>query len=425
MNNLLDKYYKFNNPNKTEFLEYELEKDSNKEFFNDITDKEVYKLIATYIDVKNYEGAYILMDHLGYKLSVESSASSFSQFNSFINSLNSNYHDDLDDMFSDMDCYAYDDEDINTEIDIYIYSFMFFNLDFIKFCHSKEHHTRSENIRPLFDFYFLVKYKNNFKFHLSSYEIEIFVNDLKSFLNQEHGCSYIISEQILTKLNQNDLISIFKNDSNLLDIKNSFDNTIIPEIKKNIRYLKQLEPILEEFSEYFSFNFDDFYLTLVSNFDIHDSDNFDYALKFFSKYGFNINTENQDGDNFSFIFIKNQKNIFDDDYNSTELDKIFAFLLNKGSNLITHKNKNGENIGHILLNNDMLSKYLILFLFTLDVDLWVADHNKNSIIDHIRNNKYYDHLVPIIEIKKTKYDNLILSHEIMQSINISIDKKRL
>ena len=73
----------------------------------------------------------------------------------------------------------------------------------------------------------------------------------------------------------------------------------------------------------------------------------------------------------------------------------------------------------------MLSKYLILFLFTLDVDLWVADHNKNSIIDHIRNNKYYDHLVPIIEIKKTKYDNLILSHEIMQSTNISIDKKRL
>lgn len=425
MKNLLDKYYKFNNPNKIEFLEYELEKDSNKESFNEITNKEAYKLIETYIDAKNYEGAYILMNYLGYKLSVDSPISSFSQFNSFINSLNSNYHDDLDDMFSDMDCYEDEDEDINMEIDIYLYSFMFFNVDYIKFCHSKEYNIRSENIRPLFDFYFLVKYKNHLKFDLSSSEIEIFVNDLKSFLNQEHGCSYIISEQILTKLNQNDLISIFKNESNLLDIKNSFDNTIIPEIKKNIRYLKQLEPILEEFSEYFSFNFDDFYLTLVSNFDIHNSDNFDYALKFFSKYGFNINTENQDGDNFSFIFIKNQKNIFEDDYNSTELDKIFAFLLNKGSNLITHKNKNGENIGHILLNNDMLSKYLILFLFTLDVDLWVADHNKNSIIDHIRNNKYYDHLVPIIEIKKTKYDNLIVSNEIMKSTNISIDKKRL
>ena len=58
----------------------------------------------------------------------------------------------------------------------------------------------------------------------------------------------------------------------------------------------------------------------------------------------------------------------------------------------------------------MLSKYLVLFLFTLDIDLGVADHNNNSIIEYIKENEYYAHLVSIIEIKKTKYDNLILSN---------------
>lgn len=425
MKNLLDKYYKFNNPNKTEFLEYELEKDSNKESFNEITEQEAYKLIQTYIDAKNYEGAYILMDYMGNQLSINSSNSVFSEFHNFVKNINStNLSEDSDSIFEFEDT-LWDTEDMEADIDKYLYSFMFFNLDFIKFCHSKEHNTRSENIRPLFDFYLFIKYHNVMHFYVKSFNIDDFLNDLQLFLNQEHGCSYIISSQILTKLNQNDLISIFKNESNLLDIKNSFDNTIIPAIRANITSLKKLEPVLENYSEYFSLTFDDFYLTLVSNFDIHDSDNFDYALKFFSKYGFNINTENQAGDNFSFIFIGNQKNIFEDDYNYTEVDKIFSFLLNKGANLTTHKNKNGENIGHILLNNDMLSEYLILFLFILDVDLWVADHNKSSIIENIRKKERYTHLVPIIEIKKIKYDNLTISNEIMKSTSISTDKKRL
>lgn len=420
MQNLFVKYELLNNPNKLELLKFCIKKDSDL-LLSDIYGREyIWILIKRYVDAKNYLGADILLEELDVIF--------------FNNSYGHEKSDKLSVLYKkkNLKTYSEDDENIFCLFDDCSYShytnpfsdfkeglsFIFMNLDYVVHSFNKNESLRSHTTKHFLNAYFHLKKWNGADFMVSEETFNNFQLQLKELIGNNNFETYNIETEHLLIDNIFDqplAYSIFKEEN--FNKKESFG--LLFEYFQNVDHIKALDIqyLSIQFPEHCQINIDHFFI-IVNQIFLKEYSQFKEILyKYNVENHLSINDTNSYGNNAFFNCLKmiEVSHHFDrDDYNhdnDLDLNTVIMDFYELGANF-THKNKNGDNLGHIIYSRkEVISVDTFLLLFTLNVDLTCENENKVSVFSIIKskNNVLDYRIMRLIEHKKIEENKLILS----------------